>query len=77
MNCTQLLARCSAAAAAATLLGGLATAPAAARPDPGDPIPIRLSTYDRNCPLSRIDNHLVRCDYLTGGLPYALSPGLP
>jgi hypothetical protein len=37
MNRTQLLVRCSAAAAAATLITGLAAAPATARPDPGEP----------------------------------------
>jgi hypothetical protein len=68
---TPLLARCSAAAAAATLIAGIAAVPAAARPDPGGSDQVRFSTYDRNCSLSRIDNHLVRCDYLTGGLPYA------
>jgi hypothetical protein len=35
MTRTALLARCSAAAATATLLAGLAAAPAMARPDPG------------------------------------------
>jgi hypothetical protein len=37
MTRTALLARCSAAAATATLLAGLAAAPAIARVDPGDP----------------------------------------
>ena len=37
MTRNTLLARCSAAAAAATLLAGLAAAPASARPDPGEP----------------------------------------
>jgi hypothetical protein len=36
MTRNTLLARCSAAAAAATLLAGLAAAPASARPDPGE-----------------------------------------
>jgi hypothetical protein len=36
MTRNTLLARCSAAAAAATLLAGLAAAPAMARPDPGE-----------------------------------------
>jgi hypothetical protein len=67
MTRTQLLARCSAAAAAATIIAGLAATPATARPDPGEPIPVRFSSYDRNCPLSRIDTQLVRCDNLTGG----------
>jgi hypothetical protein len=62
---TPLLARCSAAAAAATIIAGLAAIPAAARPDPGEPIPIQLSSY-ANCLLSRIDTQLVRCDNLTG-----------
>jgi len=66
MNRTQLLARCTAAAAAATLLAGLGATAAAARPDPGDPIPIRFSSHERNCPLSRVDTQLVRCDNLTG-----------
>lgn len=62
---TSLLARCSAAAAAATVTAGLAAIPAAARPDAGGPIPIRFSSY-ANCPLNRIDTQLVRCDNLTG-----------
>jgi hypothetical protein len=62
---TPLRARCSAAAAAATIIAGLAAIPAAARPDPGEPIPIRLSSY-ANCLLSRLDTQLVRCDNLTG-----------
>jgi hypothetical protein len=37
MTRNTLIARCSAAAAAATLLAGLAAAPAMARPDPGEP----------------------------------------
>jgi hypothetical protein len=37
MTRNTLLARCSAAAAAAMLLAGLAAAPAMARPDPGEP----------------------------------------
>jgi hypothetical protein len=65
MNRIQLLARCSAAAAAATIIAGLAAIPAAARPDPGEPIPIQFSSY-ANCPLNRIDTQLVRCDNLTG-----------
>jgi hypothetical protein len=65
MNRTQLLARYAAAAAAATLLTGLAATSAAARPDPGEPIPVRFSSY-ANCSLNRIDTQLVRCDNLTG-----------
>ena len=64
MHSTKLLVRCSAAAATATLVAGLAAIPAAARPDPGEPIPIRFSYA--NCPLNRIDTQLVRCDNLTG-----------
>ncbi len=45
MNRTQLLARCAAAAAAATIIAGLAASPAAARPDQGDPIPDRFSSH--------------------------------
>ncbi|MGH9248632.1 MAG: hypothetical protein ACRD0W_03830 [Acidimicrobiales bacterium] len=62
MTRAVFLARCSAAAAAATVLAGFAATPAAARPDPGEPIPMRFSSYDRNCPLSRIDTQLVRCE---------------
>jgi hypothetical protein len=65
MNRTQLLARCSAAAAAATIIAGLAAIPATARPDPGEPVQVRFSS-DWNCPLNRIDTQLVRCDNLTG-----------
>ena len=66
MNRTQLLARCSAAAAAATIIAGLAATPATARPDPGEPIADRFSSYN-TCPLNRVGTQLVRCDYLTGG----------
>jgi hypothetical protein len=65
MNRTQLLARCSAAAAAATIIAGLAAIPATARPDPGEPAQVRPSS-DWNCPLNRIDTQLVRCGNLTG-----------
>jgi hypothetical protein len=69
MNRTQLLARCSAAAAAATIIAGLAVAPATARPDPGEPIPNRFSSDD-NCLLSRVGTQYVKCDNLTGaGVP--------
>src|SRR5215207_1822582 len=46
MNRTTLLARCSAAAATATKLAGLAAAPATARPDPGEPAPQRVQLDD-------------------------------
>jgi hypothetical protein len=65
MNRTQLLARCAAAAAAATMVAGLAAIPAAARPHEGDTIPIRFSDDDR-CRLMRIGTQLVKCDNLTG-----------
>jgi hypothetical protein len=69
MNPTQLFARCSAAAATATLLAGLAATSAAARPDPGEPIRDWFPSY-ANCSLERIDTQLVRCDNLTGtGVP--------
>jgi hypothetical protein len=55
MNRTRLLARWSAAAAAVTLIAGLAATPATARPDPGDPTSTQFSNY-LNCPLKRIDN---------------------
>jgi hypothetical protein len=70
MTRTTLLARCAAAVAAATLFAGLAAMPATARPDPGERPTIRFSSYDVNCPLSRIDTQLVRCDNFTrGGVP--------
>jgi hypothetical protein len=75
MNRTQLLARYAAAAAAATLLAGLAATSAGARPDPGEPIPVRFSSYT-NCSLNRIDTQLVRCDNLTGAGVAAL-PAVP
>jgi hypothetical protein len=65
MNRTQLLARCSAAATAATLLAGLAAFPAAARPDAGGQLQPRFS-YE-NCELNRVGTQLVKCDNLTGG----------
>jgi hypothetical protein len=64
MNRTQLLLRCSAAAAAATIIAGLAAIPATARPEPGPAVPDRCSSY--NCPLQRIGTQLVRGDNLTG-----------
>ena len=68
MNRSQLLARCSAAASAATIIAGLSAIPAAARPHPGESIPPRFDEW--NCLLSRIDTQLVRCDNLTGaGVP--------
>ena len=45
MTRNTLLARCSAAAAAATLLAGLAAAPAMARPDPGEST-AQIELYD-------------------------------
>jgi hypothetical protein len=75
MTHTTLLARCSAAAAAATLLAGLAATPAAARPDPGERASTWFSSYV-NCPLARIDTQLVRCDNLTGAGVAALV-GIP
>ncbi|HEX2362436.1 MAG TPA: hypothetical protein VHI11_10220 [Jiangellaceae bacterium] len=67
MNRTKLVARCSAAAAAATIIAGLAAVPATARPDPGDSISPRFSSYDNNRPLTRIGTQLTRGDDLTGG----------
>jgi len=46
MTRNTLLARCSAAAAAATLLAGLAAAPAMARPDPGGPASQQIELDD-------------------------------
>jgi hypothetical protein len=66
MNRSQLVARCSVAAAVTAIIAGLAAFPAAARPDPGDPNPIRFSSYD-NCSLTRVGTQLTRCDNLTGG----------
>jgi hypothetical protein len=72
MNRTKLLGRCTAAAAAATIIAGLAPIPATARPDSGGQLRIRFSSYE-NCPLNRIDTQLVRCDHLTGaGVPAPL-----
>jgi hypothetical protein len=65
MNRTKLVARCS-AAAAATIIAGLAVFPATARPDRGDPIPDRFPS-DGRCSLTRVGTQLTRCDDLTGG----------
>ena len=46
MTRTTLLARCSAAAATATLFAGLAATPATARPDPGEPAPQQVQLDD-------------------------------
>ncbi len=70
MNRIQRIAAAAAISAAviapATLVAALAVSPAAARPDPGGPIPVRFSIYEQNCPLRRIDSQVVRCDHLTG-----------
>jgi hypothetical protein len=69
MNSTRLLARCAAAAAATTIIAGLAAIPATARPDPGPPVPDRFSSDD-SCLLSRVGTQYVKCDNLTGaGVP--------
>ena len=78
---TQRLRRLVAAAlAAATLVGTAATVPAGARVIPGDG---RVGVYQGltpgtqdaigQCPVRRLDNHLVRCDHLTGGAAVAAS----
>ena len=64
MNRSQLLARCVAAAAAATIIAGLSAIPAAARPHPGESIAPRFD--ERNCLLSRVDTQLVRCVVSSG-----------
>ena len=48
MTRTALLARCSAAAATATLLAGLAAAPAIARVDPGEPTTQQIQPSEAN-----------------------------
>jgi hypothetical protein len=56
--------------AAALLLGLIVTGPgaAAAVPEPGPTRPSGPPAAD--CPLGRVDHHLVRCDSLTGaGVP--------
>lgn len=53
--------------AAATLLLCLTATPAPARPEPGEPVKVQVSTDALNCPLRRVGTQLVRCDYLTGG----------
>ncbi len=67
MNRTKLVARCTAAAATTTVIAGMAAFPAGARPDQGDPISPRFSSYDNNRPLTRIGTQLTRGDDLTGG----------
>lgn len=56
----------AAAAALATLSITLTTTPAAARPDPGGGSGARPDSSQGDCPLSRVDRQLVRCDYVTG-----------
>jgi hypothetical protein len=69
MNRTKLVARCAAAAAATTIMAGLAAIPATARPDPGPPAPDRFSSPG-TCLLSRVGTQYVKCDNLTGaGVP--------
>jgi hypothetical protein len=46
MTRATLLGRCSAAAAAVTMLAGLAAAPAMARPDPGEPASQQIQLDD-------------------------------
>jgi len=74
----------AAALAAAALVGTLATVPASARVIPGDG---RVGVYQGltpgtqdgigQCPVRRLDDHLVRCDHLTGGAAVAPSWLLP
>jgi hypothetical protein len=72
MTRSTLLARCTAAAAAATLLAGFAATAASARPDPGERSSTGVNSDGTNCPLNRLDTQLVRCDNLTGaGAPAA------
>jgi hypothetical protein len=59
---TTRLTRTAATAATTALLIVASALPAAARPDPGDPLPPQSS----RCPLQRIGRQLVRCDNLTG-----------
>jgi hypothetical protein len=77
---TPLRPLVAAALAAATLFGTLAAVPASARVIPGDG---RVGVYEgltpgtqdriRQCPVRRLDDHLVRCDHLTGGAAVAPS----
>ena len=53
-------------ASAAALFAGIATAPAAALPDPAQwPGLVEPIDHDR-CPLERVGTQFVECDYLTG-----------
>jgi hypothetical protein len=68
MTRTVSFRRFSAVAAAAALLLGLMATPAPARPDPGVPVRVQImSNRLDGCPLRRVGRQLVRCDYLTGG----------
>jgi len=62
---TNRLASFAAAAGAVTLLIVTSALPVAAKPDPGGPLS-QADTYQKTCPLRRIDRQLVRCDNLTG-----------
>ena len=62
----QILSRGVASAALALLLTVTGASTAAAKPDPGDPVPTGVPTSGSNCELRRVGTHFVRCDAHTG-----------
>lgn len=67
MTRSALLIRSSTALAAAALVAGLGATSATARPDAGVATETRTATSS-SCSVQQVAGHLVRCDYLTGGV---------
>jgi hypothetical protein len=72
MNSTRSAGASILIIAAGAFLATAAAGPASARPEaPPEPIPV--SVHYGQCPLTRIDTQLVRCDELTGAGVAALA----
>jgi hypothetical protein len=69
MTRSALLIRSSTALAAAALVAGLSATSATARPDAGSTIEARTAASS-SCSVDEVAGHLVRCDFLTGGVAF-------
>jgi hypothetical protein len=67
MTRSALFIRSSTALAAAALVAGLGATSATARPDAGTTTEARTAASS-SCSVQEVAGHLVRCDYLTGGI---------